>query len=113
MKNCPSCRRFTRREALAGMGSWAALAALQREGRAQVISNNVTPRKTAKACIFINLVGAASHLDTFDVKDDTWNPPDANIQQAGKLALSTTLFPKLARLTGDLCVMRSVSSWEA
>jgi uncharacterized protein (DUF1501 family) len=113
MKNCPSCRKLTRREALAGMGTWAALAALQREGRAQVVSGNVAMRKTAKVCVFINLVGAASHLDTFDVKDASWNPADADIQQSGKLALSTTLFPKVSRLTGDLCVLRSVSSWEA
>jgi hypothetical protein len=53
-------------------------------------------------------------VDTFDVKDGPWNPPDARIQQfQGGIALSTTLFPRLSQMTGDLCLLRSVRSWEA
>ena len=40
-------------------------------------------------------------------------PSDIDIQQHGNIALSSTLFPKLSTLTDDLCVLRSVRSWEA
>jgi len=88
--------------------------ALARRGDAQVISAGPPTRGTARACIFFYLNGAPSHVDTFDVKDGPWNPPDARIQQFhGGIALSTTLFPRLSQLTGDLCILRSVRSWEA
>ncbi|HYR43693.1 MAG TPA: DUF1501 domain-containing protein [Terriglobia bacterium] len=93
--------------------SFAALNALVREGEARISQERVTPRRTARVCIVIFLNGGPSHIDTFDVKDASWNPPDANIQQQGKFALSQTLFPKFSQLTGDLCVLRSVRSWEA
>lgn len=114
MKTCPSCTKTSRREWLEGMGAWAALAALARKGDAQVKAAEVETQGTAKTCIFINLEGAPSQLDTFDVKDAPWNPPDANIQQfAGGITLNTTLFENLPRLAGDMCVLRSVKSWEA
>ena len=59
------------------------------------------------------LNGAPSQLDTFDVKDAAWNSVDADIQQHGNIALSNTFFPKLSTLTDDLCILRSVRSWEA
>ena len=70
------------------MSSWAALAATLERGDAQVTAGDVQPRGTAKTLIFINLDGAPSHLDTFDVKDAEWNPPDLDLQQYGKLVLS-------------------------
>src|SRR5215813_4630814 len=105
---------MTRRELLKQAASLAALTALARRGDAQIVSGNAAVRGTARACIFFNLNGAASHVDTFDVKDGPWNPPDARIQQfPGGIALSTTLFPRLSQTTGDLCILRSVRSWEA
>jgi hypothetical protein len=96
------------------MGSWAALAALAHRGDALVAQTAVTPQSSARACIFVNLFGAPSHLDTWDPKDASWNAPDANIRQyPGGIVLSQTLFPELSRFTGDLCVLRSVTSWEA
>jgi hypothetical protein len=104
---------MTRREVLKQAASWAAFLALARRGDAQVISANPRMRSTARSCIFFYLNGAPSHVDTFDVKDGEWNPPDARIQQFGPIAISTTLFPKLSQMTGDLCILRSVRSWEA
>src|SRR5262245_15885386 len=105
---------MTRRQLMKQAASWAAFMALARRGDAQIITANPRVRGTARACIFFNLNGAASHVDTFDVKDGPWNPPDARIQQfPGGIALSTTLFPRLSQMTGDLCVLRSVRSWEA
>ena len=94
--------------------SMAAFMALARSADAQVQTMNMRVRGTARACVFVYLNGAPSHIDTFDVKDASWNPADANIQQyPGGIAISTKLFPKLSQLTGDLCILRSVRSWEA
>jgi hypothetical protein len=112
MRNCPSCAKLSRRQWLAGMSAWAALQAALARGDAQVTTGEVQPRGTAKTLIFINLVGAPSHLDTFDVKDAAWNPRDLDLQQHGNLVLSRTLFPVLSRLTSEMLVLRSVSSWE-
>jgi hypothetical protein len=104
---------MTRREFLTQAASSAAFLTLARRGDAQILSGNPVVRGTARACIFFYLNGAPSHVDTFDVKDGGWNPADARIQQSGSIALSTTLFPTLSKMTGDLCILRSVRSWEA
>ena len=57
--------------------------------------------------------GAPSHVDTFDPKDGPWNPRDIDIQQYGSILLSRRLFPMLSGLTSELCILRSVTSWEA
>ena len=113
MKDCPSCRHISRREMLTGLGSTAALLGLARRGEAQVSLLPVETRNSARVCIFINLDGAPSHLDTFDVKEAGWNPLDGDIQQHGRIALSNAFFPVLSRLTEHMCLLRSVSSWEA
>ena len=109
MKNCPSCERISRRRLLAGVG----LLGLAQRGDAQITSMPVETRNTARTCIFINLDGAPSHVDTFDTKDGGWNPSNADIQQHGKIAISHTFFPVLAKYTDRMCLLRSVSSWEA
>jgi len=86
---------------------------LAQRGEAQVTSWPVEVRGSARVCIFINLVGAPSHVDTFDVKDGAWNPQNADIQQHGPIAISHTYFPSLSRFTENMCLLRSVSSWEA
>jgi len=91
----------------------AAFMAVARRGDAQVELQDVPVRNTARACIFVYMNGAPSHIDTFDVKDGPWNPADAAIEQYGNIALSRTLFPRLSQKTSDLCLLRSVKSWEA
>jgi hypothetical protein len=113
VKNCPSCAKISRRELLTGAAAWAAFSTLARRGDAQINARPVTPKGTARACIFVNMEGAPSHLDTFDPKDGPWNPPDADLRQYGGLVLSRTLFPELSRLTNDLCLLHSITSWEA
>jgi hypothetical protein len=113
MKNCAHCSIISRREALKRVAGWGALAALARTGEARVLSSDVSPRNTARACIFVYMNGGPSHVDTFDVKDGAWNPPGIDIQDHGRIALSQTLFPKLSGLTQDICILRSVKSWEA
>src|SRR5262245_20416648 len=66
------------------------------------------PRNTARACIFINLAGAPSHLDTFDPKEGSWNAQDVDLQKhSGGIVLSRKFFPMLSDLSGDLCLLRS------
>src|SRR5881628_74256 len=88
--------------------------AVAKRGDAQITTSGSLTRGTARACVFFYLNGAPSHVDTFDVKDGSWNPRDASIQQLhGGIAMSTTLFPRLSQVSGDMCILRSVRSWEA
>jgi len=99
---------------LKATASTAAFLALSRRGDARASSIEVPVRGTARAVIFVYLNGAASHVDTFDVKDGPWNARDADIRQyGGGIALSQILFPKFSQLTSDLLILRSVRSWEA
>ncbi len=114
MSRCSGNHGMSRRRFFgAAAGGSAAFQALVRRGDAQILTGGARPRGTAKAVIFVNMQGAPSHLDTFDPKDGPWNPPDADIRQfSGGLLLSQTLFPRLSTTTNDLCVLRSVTSWE-
>src|SRR5882672_3143247 len=99
MKDCLSCTRMSRRDMLKHAASLTAFLTLTKRGDAQVQSSGVRVRGTARACIFVYLNGAPSHIDTFDVKSGSWNPPDADIREYhGGIALSATLFPKLSQL---------------
>jgi len=111
-KNCEGHAPFTRRHFLFGAASASLLAP---HADAEVVTaRNAKPRGTAKTCIFINMNGGPSHMDTWDPKDGPWNPADAKIQQfSGGISLSTTYFPNLAKKTNDLLLLRSCSSWEA
>jgi len=113
MHSRPEWSKITRRQWLAGASGLGALAALQQRGYAQVASSGVTTQNTARAVILINMIGAPSHVDTWDPKDGPWNPPDANLQHgAGGITLSQTLFPGLLKMSSDLLLLRSVQSWE-
>lgn len=106
--------RVTRRHFLFGSVAAASPALLRAHPDAEAVSSGVTPRNTARSCIFIALNGAASHLDMFDPKDGSWNPPDADLRQyPGGLILSRRYFPNLSKITQDLVVVRSLTSWEA
>ncbi|HYR84825.1 MAG TPA: DUF1501 domain-containing protein [Terriglobia bacterium] len=103
---------FSRRNFLAGglsgVGYMLLSAGLEAQSGPAVKTQN-----TARACIYINLEGGPSHLDTFDPKDGPWNPRDADLRQhPGGILLSQRFFPILSSLTSELCVLRSVSSWE-
>ncbi len=106
------CAGHTRRHFLFGAASASLLAA---HADAEVTTvRGATPRGSARACIFVNLNGAASHMDTFDPKEGPWNPRDADIRDySGGLRLSNRFFPRLSTMTNDLLVLRSCASWEA
>lgn len=103
-----------RRDFLSTAAGIAAFSAAIRRGDAQVTSRGARTRGSAQACIFINLNGAPSHLDTFDPKDAPWNPADIDLQTTtGGFTLSRTVFPEMSKIGRDLCVLRSMVSWEA
>jgi hypothetical protein len=112
-KNCCSSPEhlISRRGLLFGAAGLAAFLADARRGESRTLPG-INPRGTAKACIFITLNGAPSHVDTWDPKDGPWNPGDADLRQYGNLVLSNRLFPNFSKITNDLLVLRSVNSWE-
>jgi hypothetical protein len=103
MPTDPSRRDFLRATAAAGVAAVAA------PGIAAAAPLTLSGR--AKACIFINLVGGPSHLDTFDPK------PDAPADVRGPFAPIPTrvpgvylseLFPRLAGLADKFSLVRSM-----
>jgi hypothetical protein len=73
----------------------------------------VKPRGSAEYCIFVFLQGGASHLDTFDVKEGRWTPPDFGIQKVTpEISLPMGLFPKLATRLPRIALVRSMETWE-
>lgn len=108
----PGPIRISRRDLLRGFGAIGALSRLPVSARAQSM---FTPapgtRASAKTCIFVNLLGAPSHVDTFDYKDGN-APKNHNIVTNNGITLNATLFPNLSQLTGNLCLLRSMQSVE-
>jgi hypothetical protein len=111
-RNCGGHERYTRRHFLFGAAT-AGLLGVHADAAVATSRAPVKLQNSARACIFINLNGGPSHLDTFDPKDGPWNPADADIVQNSGIALSRKYFPKLAGMTQDLLVIRSAASWEA
>lgn len=110
---CGTHGPLTRRHFLFGAAGAVSAGLLRTPADAATASANAKPRGTAKACIFINMSGAPSHIDTFDPKDGPWNPRDIDLRQYGNVVLSRRLWPMLSGLVSDLCILRSVTSWEA
>ena len=74
----------------------------------------VIPRNTAKTCIFVQMLGGPTHLETWDAKPGAWTPPDLDIRSyAGGVTMSNRLFPMLSQHSNDLVLLRSVEAWEA
>jgi uncharacterized protein (DUF1501 family) len=102
---------LSRREILAGLGGLGMMAALPTSAQADIVRSGATPKNSAQVCIFINLQGAPSHVDTFDYKAGN-APPGHNIVTNGAITLNATLFPNLSALSSNLCLIRSMSSVE-
>lgn len=105
----------SRRNFLKFAGGGVTLSWLAQRAQAQtrIDKLNVPLLNTAKNCIFILLTGAPSHIDTFDFKTvngvtptDIFKPETIN-----GLTLPTGIMPKLATMTQDFTVIRSMRSW--
>lgn len=111
-KNCSGHAPYTRRHFLFGAAS-ASLLNVHADAEVTAARPGVKARGSARACVFINLNGGPSHMDTFDPKDGPWNPADADIRESNGITLSRKFFPKLSNMTRDLLLLRSCASWEA
>src|SRR5262245_32723003 len=67
----------------------------------------------AKSCIFVFLTGAASHVDTFDLKEGSWLPKDFAPTSYNGLRFPQGLMPNLAEQLDKLAIVRSVQAWAA
>src|SRR4051794_40486213 len=92
---------ISRRELLKGFGALGVLAKLPAAARAQTAFVPAPgTRASAQTCIFINLLGAPSHVDTFDYKAGA-APGGHNIVTNNGITLNSTIFPNLSKATGD------------
>jgi Protein of unknown function (DUF1501) len=84
----------------------------ERYAKAAVTTNSgAATKNTAKNVIFILTAGAPSHTDTFDFKMINGVTPTSFAPATiNGLAFPTGLMPKLANMTGDFAIVRSVQS---
>ncbi|BDC52214.1 hypothetical protein F183_A45290 [Bryobacterales bacterium F-183] len=71
----------------------------------------VSTLSTAKNCIFILLAGAASHVDTFDLKVGSWTPAYFNPTSYNGVLFPQGLMPKIAEQMDSIALVRSVRAW--
>lgn len=71
----------------------------------------VSPMGTARHCIYIQLTGAPSHTDTFDLKEGAWTPATFAPDTINGIRFPRGLMPNLADRMGDLAIVRSMRSW--
>ena len=71
----------------------------------------VTPRKSAKNCIFIVMSGGPSQVDTFDLKEGAWTPSNFEPTSYGDIRWPRGLLPTLAGQLDSLAFARSVKAW--
>src|SRR5690349_17716657 len=71
-------------------------------------------RGAADHCIYIFLNGGASQIDTSDLKEGGWTPPDFAVRKLKSgISLPSGLFPNLAEKMDELAVVRSLEAWES
>src|SRR5215467_4020785 len=70
-------------------------------------------RGQADFCIFVFLRGGASQLDTFDLKEGRWTPPEFDVRKVKGVAMPFGLFPRLSGQMDDFVIARSVEAWES
>jgi hypothetical protein len=104
-------RNFFRTGAVTVSGFW--LAPMVRPINVMA-KENVTPRNEAECCIFLFLNGGASQLDSFDIKEGGWTPPDFDVRSVKPgLRLPYGLFPNVSGQLDHLAIARSVEAWES
>ena|SRR5258706_12863854 len=76
-------------------------------------SQKIEPRGSAEFCIFLFLMGGPPQLDTFDVKEGKWTPPDFDIRTlTPEIRMPVAIFPKLSekKRLDQLLLARSVEA---
>src|SRR5262245_53756610 len=104
-------RVFFRSGLASASGFWLAPMLVPLSARSE---SKPTLRGAAEYCIFLFLRGGASQLDTFDLKEGSWTPPDFDVRTVkGGIKMPHALFPKIAAGLDDLVIARSVEAWES
>jgi hypothetical protein len=102
-------RRFL---SLAGTGVTASWLASNLPATTVINTSSVTTINKARNVIFILLAGAPSHTDTFDLKVlDGVTPASLTPDTINGLTFPTGLMPKLAAMTGEFAIVRSMQAW--
>ncbi|MGH9426696.1 MAG: DUF1501 domain-containing protein, partial [Terriglobia bacterium] len=71
-------------------------------------------RGEADYCIFLFLTGGASQLDTFDLKEGRWTPPEYDIRTIKPgIVMPYGLFPRLSDQVEHFAMARCVEAWES
>ncbi len=77
------------------------------------VKEKVTPRGTAEYCLYVFLQGGCSHVDSFDLKEGKWTPPDFEVKQiAPGVQMPVALFPRLSQNFRKIAILRSLETWE-
>jgi len=103
-------RRMFLRHAVTAVGGYILLPGRPMETVARAAAE---PISKAKNCIFVQMNGGASHVDTFDLKEGPWTPASFNPTWFEGLRWPQGLLPKLAEQMDSVAVVRSVRSWAA
>ncbi len=76
-------------------------------------TGQANPRRTARYCIFIEMGGAISPMDTWDFKETRWTPSDLDMVQVNpEISLSRTLFPNYEQWVDQVAFVRSMRAPE-
>lgn len=79
---------------------------------AYAAASGVIPRGSAKNAIFVFLPGAPSQIDTWDLKEGPWTPPEfAPATMEGGIRFPQGLLPKIAGQLNDIVIVRSCLAW--
>ena len=69
---------------------------------------NADVKGTARWVIFVNMAGAPSHVDTFDLKEGPWTLPEMEPTSYNGIRWPRGLLPKLAEHMDSIALLRSV-----
>ena len=76
--------------------------------------SKVSPRGSARFVIFVMLEGGQSHVDTWDLKEGKWTPPNFDIREiAPGVKWPMALFPRLAQQRERYSLIRSMEAWDS
>src|SRR5262245_18121616 len=71
------------------------------------------PRSIARYCIFIEMAGAPSPMDSFDFKETAFTPKDLDVRKiTSDLYLSNVLLPEIAKIASKCSSVRSMKTKE-
>jgi hypothetical protein len=77
------------------------------------VTNGVSLKGTAKSCILIFLSGGPSQVDTWDLKEGAWTPPELEPTSYNGIRFPQGLMPRTAEQLGRMTIVRSALAWAA